>query len=483
VQTIEATPEQTTLGGRATRSLTALVSLGPQGTTRALAAAWLVTRAILMVGVAVAHQYCDPEFYQYAGLLAVGKLPYRDYTVEYPPVAVVLLLLPAIPLLPFARIAPRPDPAFAPGFTHLPTPDPTRWGAYGFSFACEMLMLDLLTLWLVRHAARRFVASDPQGLVSGLLYVLLVFLSGALLQKFDLVLGTLCLLAVVALAERRPRVAWTALALATLVKGFPLLAVPIFAGVSLEHARLRRMVAAVRERARPVVEGLATFGIAIAGSTLVVVALAGWRPVWDTITYHTQRGVEIESLYANVMLALGWLPGMRTWSVFSPLDLSRVVRGPLARFASPSSIMLLLVLIALTYVAAWRAHGRVQAAERPIASVVQPMLAATAAALLAFQLSFLALPAHYLLVLLPLAALIRLPNQRLQMVFIASVASVAIFGQVLVVNGVWTALRLLAPGPVVLLSLRNMAWVIAYATLIVALCQWPRTAIANPTLE
>jgi hypothetical protein len=483
VQTIQIPAERVSSFEKVARGIVGGAGASARMTTRLLAAAWVATRLILLAGVVLAHQYCDPEFYRYAGLLAAGKLPYRNFTVEYPPVAVVLLLLPAIPLLPFARVAPRPDPAFAPGFTHLPAPDPTRYGAYGLSFACEMLLIDLLTVWLVRTAARRWVASDPQGLYAGILYVLLVFASGALLQKFDLVLGTLCLLGVVALLERRPAVAWTALALATLVKGYPLLVVPIFAGVYLLQARRATLAQALRACMRPLLDGLLTFGAVLGVVTLAVVLYAGWAPVWETITYHAQRGAEIESLYANVMLAAGWLPGLRPWTVFSPADLSRIVLGPLARWAGLGSVFLLGALMLASYGAAWRAfqgvglrlylHSKQQAAE-----VAQLALVATAAVLLAFELSFLALPGHYLLVLIPFAALIRLPSRRVQGVFMAALVAVAVIGQVIAIPGVWNALRTLAPGAVVLLSLRNMAWVLAYVTLIMALWRWVQLARA-----
>jgi hypothetical protein len=455
----------------------------PLAARRVVALAWVATRLIMLIGVVVARQYCDPEFYKYAGLLAAGKFPYRDFTVEYPPLAVVLLLLPALPLLPFPNIAPRLDPAFLPGFTHLPSPNPTYWGAYAFSFACEMLLIDALTLWLVRHAARRLLPSDPQGLYSGLLYVLLVFASGALLQKFDLVLGTLCLLAVVALVERRNRLGWAALACATLVKGYPALVVPVLAGAYLTGTVPGPLSAALRSRVRPLLDGLLTFGAVIASATLAVALFGGWRPVWDTVTYHTHRGAEIESLYANVMLAVGWVPGLRPRTDFSPADLSRVVRGPLEALAAPASLLFLALLLVGAYASAWRVLYRLRDKVSPGAHMLQPLLVVVAALLLAFELSFLALPAHYLLVLLPLAAVIRLPTWRLNAVFLTSVVLVAVFGQILVVAPVWTSLKALAPAAVLVLSLRNMAWVMAYSTLIVASCQWPVVARAAPIRE
>src|SRR5215469_7593728 len=95
----------------------------PALASRMLIISWGITRAVLFAGLLIGHSYCDPQFYNYAGKLAAGQWPYAAVPVEYPPLAMVLILLPAVPLLPFAGIAPRPDPAFI-NFTHIPTPDP-----------------------------------------------------------------------------------------------------------------------------------------------------------------------------------------------------------------------------------------------------------------------------------------------------------------------------------------------------------------------
>ncbi|HEV8191227.1 MAG TPA: hypothetical protein VGP82_07055, partial [Ktedonobacterales bacterium] len=193
-----------------------------------LVTVWVLTRGALLIGLVIGQHYADPQFYNYAGKLAVGQLPYRDFAVEYPPLAMVLLLLPAIVLFPFSGVSPQVDSVFAGPITQIPSPDPIRYAAYGQAFAVEMLLIDVGTLWLVRRVAMRLMPSDRAGLRAGLLYLGLVFLSGALLQKFDLAAGTLGLLAILALLQGRRRLAWIALALATLVKGYPVLAVPVF---------------------------------------------------------------------------------------------------------------------------------------------------------------------------------------------------------------------------------------------------------------
>ena len=446
----------------------------PRAVTRALIAGWIITRGLLFVGMLAGRNFCDPWFYHYAGEFAAGRLPYRDVPVEYPPVTMALLLLAALPLLPFSSIAPRPDPAFAPGFTHLPHPNPGRYLAYGVSFACVMLVIDALTLWLVCVAGRRYVRGDATGLRSGLLYLVLVVLSGALLQKFDLVIGTLALAAVVAVLAGQDALGYACVALGALVKGFPILMLPALVVLQLHRSSRRSVMGAAQGERRAVLTGLGWFAGVVAAWTLGVVLFAGWRPVLHTIGYHTNRGAEIESLYANGMLLLGWLPGMGVWTRFNPSDLSRVVVSSYDGVIGPLSDVLLVVLVAIVMAALWRAAVGSQRMKRRVEMSAQLGLAGASALLLTFLVSFRALPAHYVLVVLPLAAVLRLPHPRLQTLWMVGIIGVCLVGQIM--TNVWSQLVSLHPAGVFLLSLRNSAWILALGAVTVALWQWRRWA-------
>ena len=453
---------------------------------------WTATRLALLVGVIFGAHYADPQFYDYAGKLAAGLWPYRDVPVEYPPVAIALLLLPALPLLLFPGIAPRPDAAFL-HVTHLPAPDPTRYGAYGVSFAIEMLLIDAITLWLVTRVARRLTGRDSELVAAGagLLYTLLTFLSGGVLQKFDLAMGALLLAAVLALVERKRRLAWTLLAMATLIKGFPIFVAPVFVLYELEMTGERDIGAALRAAARPILTGVAWLVGVIGAATVAVTAFAGWGSVVHTITYHAGRGAEIESLYASVALALAWLPGLAAHTVFNPADLSRVVVSPLtpeAPLEMVSSALLGLALL-VSFVALWFGwRGRVR---RALASDVnaaegerawragQALALGVTLVSLAFILTFRALPTHYLLDFLPLVPLLWLGTRRRTALWLGGLIAVGLLGQILVDPGVWKGVVTLRPLPVVVLELRNLAWVIASATLLVTLWHDARARVAR----
>jgi hypothetical protein len=447
---------------------------------------WIATRLALLVGVIFGSHYADPQFYDYAGKFAAGLWPYRDVPVEYPPVAIALLLLPALPLLLFPGIAPRPDLAFA-HVTHLPAPDPIRYGAYGISFAIEMLLIDAVTLWLVTRAARRLTKSGGElaAAGAGLLYTVLTFLSGGVLQKFDLAVGALLLGAVLALVERRRGLAWTLLALAALIKGFPIFAAPVFALYELEMTGERDIRQALRLATRPILTGVAWLVGAIGVATVAVAAFAGWGPVIHTVTYHAGRGAEIESLYASVALALAWLPGLAAQTAFTPADLSRAVISPLTPEGPLETVSTVLLGLALfvTLAAlwfAWRGRARQAALGRALYSehsehserawrAAQALALGVTLVSLAFILTFRALPAHYLLDFLPLAPLLWLGTRRRTALWLAGLVAVGAFGQILVDPNVWKSLTTLSPLPVTLLELRNLAWVVSAGALFVSL--------------
>ena len=445
------------------------VEASPVATRRALAVAWGLTRLALFAGLVIGHNYCDPQFYDYAGRLAAGQWPYRDYPVEYPPIAILLILLPALPLLPFARFAPHPDPAFTTPITRLPHPDPLRYGAYGISFGVEMLIVDALTLWVIQREAPRLVPRDVYGLRSGLLYIMLVFASGALLQKFDLAAGTLCLIAVLAVVAGRDSAGWGALGLAALVKGYPILALPALVAYRVIRSRRVQLVPALRVQACRLARAGATLVAVIAAFTLLVVASAGWAAVVRTVSYHTGRATEIESLYAMLQMAVAWLPGLAMHTTFNPADQSRIVAGPLDHWTSAVSLLTVGAFLLLTYAGLWLAVRRAWHVQRVAVADGQLVAAGVAAALLAFIVAFRALPAHYLLAVLPLAAVIRLPRPRAQALWLTGVAGVALVGQMLAVPAVWQALVLLQPWAVTLLALRNMAWLLALGALLMTL--------------
>lgn len=436
---------------------------------------WIITRLLLMAAVVVGHRYCDPQFYKYAGEFAAGQWPYRDVSVEYPPLAIVLMLVAALPLLPFAGIAPRPDPAFAPPLLRLPAPDPIRYGAYGVSFAVVMLIIDAITFWLVIRSARVLTRNEFVVMGAGMLYTSLVFLSGAVLQKFDLLVGCLLLASVYALVNRRRALAWSLLAAAALVKGFPIFVAPAFALYELELTGIAQVRSAARAALRPLLIGAGWLIGIVGAATLVVAGYAGWGAVLHSVTTQTGRDVEIESLYGSVAMALGWLPGMAVRTAFHPATLSRVVLAPLtsAGVIGPLSNVALLIALAGVYLALWRGWrlrltAQVDAPGGAPWNANQALARSVALITLAFTLTFRALPAHYVLDYLPLIPMLELRPARRMARWLVAVVGSAIIGQIVTIPVIWSAIVGLQAPAVGLLVLRNALWLLSFGTLLAA---------------
>src|SRR6185437_16034414 len=155
-----------------------------------------------------------------------------------------------------------------------------------------------------------------------------------------------------------------------LVKGFPILLVPVFLGYLVYQVDAPTLKAAIPRVWRRVATGVAWFGATLAAWTLLIVASAGWDAVKETLLYQARRGIEIESLFANVELLVGWLPGLAVHTNFSPLDLSRVVHSALDSYADTTSMVMALALIALAYLSSWLAFRRIGRPHSPPADGV-----------------------------------------------------------------------------------------------------------------
>jgi|SRR5579859_295295 len=386
---------------------------------------WLVTRMIYLLNVMLGHHYPDAEFFLDAQRFSAGLLPYRNFSVEYPPLGIVLIVLP--------------------GLVHI---GPLTGLLYGTSFALEMLALDLLTLFLVIRFARKLIPGDSTGLYSGLLYTGLVAASGAIAQKFDLVAGTFCLVAVVALLQRRDGLAWVMLVLATLTKGFPLAIAPLFILYRLMEGRAGYL---------SLYEGLRAAVVSSAILAVPLILVTGIQPLVHAVVYHVDRGIEIESMYAGLMLLGGRLLGLVTTSYANPADLSQDIHSPLDPVMGSLAVPLGVILIGLLY---WQFYRALKArpAERDTALARSSLLV-----MLAFMITFRAFPGHYLLAILPLAALVRFQGRR-QMVFVCTLLGALLLGQLETV--VWQPLLDGAWVGILALVLRNGAILASFGILL-----------------
>jgi len=218
-----------------------------------------------------------------------GELPYRDVATEYPPGSVPFTILPALVV--------------------------GTGAGYRLAFACEMLGVDAVGLWAATRLARVVDAGRRR---IPLAYVLAMVAVGPLLVlRFDIV-PAVCVLGAAVLAAQG-RFGWAAAALGygTAAKIFPGVLAPLL---------VLGMVPALgwgRSLYRTVPPFLAGFGL-----TVVPALVLSVRGTADSVLYHVQRGVQIESLWAN-LIGIAHLLGLpaRTVYGFGAYDLTSSVSG------------------------------------------------------------------------------------------------------------------------------------------------------------
>jgi hypothetical protein len=189
-----------------------------------------------------------------AGSLAAGLTPYSDaFLFEYPPLALVPIWL-----------------ARALG------------GDYQETFGYLMLACGLGCLFLVRALG---------GTLAAWAFALTPLAAGAVLRThYDLLAALALLIALLAFDRRRPVAGMALLGIGAMVKGFPLVLLPIAAAWAWRHRGVRE----------------AAIGLAACG--VVVVALSApflGDGYLDAYRFHLDRPVQIESTPAVALYALG----------------------------------------------------------------------------------------------------------------------------------------------------------------------------------
>jgi len=248
---------------------------------------------------------------------AEGAIPYRDFTLEYPPGALL---------------------AFVPPY--LLSGNVRR--GYILWFELEMMAFDLLCVLLVAAWARRLWSNEPQRqwLAIGSYLLMTASLHQVLYSRFDIVPAALAVGALFWIAARgAPGFGGLLLGLAVATKLWPIVLAPIalVAAYRAQH---------VRGAARVVVG--ASVGVALPWVPLLVVAGPA-AVTW--IVYHTERSLQIESVWAGMVFVLdrvGWIVSQNSHDHGS-WHLVGAVPEWLASWTTPISGMLIL----LPWIVAW----------------------------------------------------------------------------------------------------------------------------------
>lgn len=280
-----------------------------------------------------------------------GELPYRDFFIEYPPGSV---------------------PAFVP-----PALFSDSTAGYITLFANEMALVLVAALTLTALVARR-LWSESAWFVPALTFAAAaVLLYPVAVTRYDaLVALTLAVAAWCAVRGGRATVvAYAALGFGAAAKLVPALA-------ALPLALVRR---------RGVISGLAVFFAVVALFFGPAVLLAGGQFA-DSFAYHAQRGLQVESVGASVLMQVGWI--QEIVFEFGAFE----ARGRGTDFASTISLPVTAALLGLTALVMSRKYKAGH-----LGPALFPRYAA--ALVLAFMLGSKVLSPQYMIWLLPLLPL------------------------------------------------------------------------------
>jgi uncharacterized membrane protein len=378
---------------------------------------YLAACAVPDGGLFRAARFRDLHIYQgYAERLLHGALPYRDVFVEYPPGAFAVFLPPEV---------------F--GANHY------NGAIKGLMTLCGLATIVLVGLILAEvGASRRRVLA-----VVALLAISPVALGPISLNTYDAWPALLTVLALWLLLRERDVLAFAALGLAITAKVYPLVLVPLACIFVWRRAGPRRVAI-----------GLGTL-ILVAAAVVAPFAVYAPHGVFESFRSQAERGLQLESLGASLLLLLDRL-GLYDAQV---VRTTGVAGRNLAGRAADAVAAVSLVLEALAVATVWVLYARVRDARGrlPLA------FAAAVAGFIAFTKVF---SPQYLVWLVPLVVLAD---------GVVGVAAVSLAAVALVLAQVWffhyhALFRI--EWPVWLLLVRNLALVALYAVLAGGLTRW-----------
>jgi hypothetical protein len=215
-------------------------------------------------------------YYTYALQVAQGQLPYRDFLVEYPPLALLPILIPQ-------------------GLNFITT---NSFEGYKFFFYVQNILL----VWAIGKLVLKIstIQQLPKTNVQIILaYGLLVATNSPfVLYRFDVFCAWLTVWATWLMLTDRPLFSGAVLGLGIAAKLYPGLLVPIFAIYCLSQKKPTRAI---------------QLGVGCAIVLLLLILLLsplGVNNLFSFLTYHQLRGLQAETLASGLLILankLGWV--------------------------------------------------------------------------------------------------------------------------------------------------------------------------------
>ena len=360
-------------------------------------------------------------YYESALKLLQGKLPYSDFPLEYPPLALLPMTLPQ--LVNFGQVL---------GFR-----------GYVCLFWLENVIFTTLIALLLLQV-RRYWQPKQRSLWILKAYIILVTISTPLLPwRFDLFPALLTLLALLFILFERPTIAGIWLGLAIAAKLYPLVLLPIFGAYYLASRKYHSLIKLV---------------LGCVGATCIVMlpfALTAGGEMLSFLRYHQLRGLQVESFPAGILCLAHVLQLTKVSLVFNygAFHLVSPLAAPILKWLPLISILSFVGVIS-SCLSCFRREYRTKGT-----ITVENLVIYTIAALWTFMIVGKVFSPQYIIWLLPFAPLLR-PRQFWLMA--------AIFAMSILIFPIKYHLLLQLQVPwVVLLNLRNLLVVVLLLWLLI----------------
>ena len=345
------------------------LSSSPPDASHALAAAFVAiaafvgTWALLHVGFYKHHRILDTPVYQhYGNAIANGDVPYRDFSLEYPPGALPMFALPGL-------AEPGHDQDVTPGFRHAF--ETLMWLCGAVALGAMSIALVAVRASAVRAwAAVVFAALAPLALGS------------VILSRYDLWPAALVVAALASFVAGWLLTGSGLLGLAISAKLYPAILVPLV--ITYAWKRHGRGAA------------LACAGVTAAVVLVVFLPFVALAPggVWRSLHDQVSRPLQIESLGAALLVAAHHL-----WGFGVAQETSHGSQN-LAGHAAHVVAALLTVLQAAVLVVVWTLYARGRATK-------EGLLRASAAAIVVFVALGKVFSPQFMIWLIPVVPLVR----------------------------------------------------------------------------
>lgn len=232
------------------------------------------------------------NFYYHAENIKAGFLPYRDYVYEFPPLSLIFFTIPGL-------------------FT-------SDLDCYVGLYGLQVILFTLVSLFLVMRLVQK--AGYNRILAAFLFMTFILIYFDEMIKKFDMICMAFTLLSVYLFSERRFQWAYVVLAIATLVKIYPGILLPVFLLINIMESNSGGMRVALR-------------GFFCSVITVAVVFLAfammSVTPgdILSFMSFHSDRGFQVEStvgVFVQLFAALGMtsvtlVPMYGTFDVMNPI--------------------------------------------------------------------------------------------------------------------------------------------------------------------